>query len=90
MGLSRVSLRGITALSLPTTPNPTSGFYLVVPEESLFEVGITVEDAFKVIMSAGLVSPETIAVTKRRSASGASADSPVDPPTGAAKSLPEQ
>ena len=42
---------------LPTTPNPTSGFYLAVPEEDLTEVDLSVEDAFKVIMSAGLVTP---------------------------------
>jgi uncharacterized membrane protein len=42
---------------LPTTPNPTSGFYLLVPEEELIEVALSVEDAFKLIMSAGLVTP---------------------------------
>ena len=43
---------------VPTTPNPTSGFYLVLPEEDIVEVDLSVEDAFKVIMSAGLVTPE--------------------------------
>jgi uncharacterized membrane protein len=42
---------------VPTTPNPTSGFYLLVPESDLYDVDLSVEDAFKVIMSAGLVSP---------------------------------
>ncbi len=42
---------------LPTTPNPTSGFYLLVPEDQLIDVDLTVEDAFKLIMSAGLVTP---------------------------------
>lgn len=42
---------------LPTTPNPTSGFYLLVPERDVTEVDLSVEDAFKVIMSAGLVTP---------------------------------
>ncbi len=42
---------------VPTTPNPTSGFYLIVPEEDIREVDMSVEDAFKVIMSAGLVTP---------------------------------
>ncbi|MGH0035539.1 MAG: DUF502 domain-containing protein [Myxococcota bacterium] len=45
---------------VPTTPNPTSGFYLLVPEEELIEVALSVEDAFKVIMSAGLVTPESV------------------------------
>ncbi len=43
---------------VPTTPNPTSGFYLIVPESEVKEVDLSVEDAFKVIMSAGLVMPE--------------------------------
>ena len=42
---------------LPTTPNPTSGFYLLVPEDEIIEANMTVEDAFKLVMSAGLVAP---------------------------------
>ena len=42
---------------IPTTPNPTSGFYLLVPEDELIAVEISVEDAFKLVMSAGLVFP---------------------------------
>jgi len=45
---------------VPTTPNPTSGFYLLVPEEELIEIDLTVEDAFKLVMSAGLVTPESM------------------------------
>ncbi len=47
---------------LPTTPNPTSGFYLLVPETDIVEVDLSVEDAFKVIMSAGLVTPTATTV----------------------------
>ena len=43
---------------LPTTPNPTSGFYLLVPEEEVVDVDLSVEDAFKLVMSAGLVTPD--------------------------------
>lgn len=45
---------------LPTTPNPTSGFYLIVPEEDVIDVDISIEDAFKVVMSAGLVTPAAL------------------------------
>jgi uncharacterized membrane protein len=48
---------------VPTTPNPTSGFYLLVPQEDLTEVALSVEDAFKLVMSAGLVTPETVPLT---------------------------
>lgn len=43
---------------VPTTPNPTSGFFLLVPEREMQTLDLSVEDAFKLIMSAGLVTPE--------------------------------
>jgi uncharacterized membrane protein len=43
---------------LPTTPNPTSGYYLLIPESDLIELDLSVEEAFKLVMSAGLVAPE--------------------------------
>ncbi len=41
---------------LPTTPNPTSGFYLIVPKNEVIETDINPELAFKLIISAGIVS----------------------------------
>lgn len=43
---------------LPTTPNPTSGFYLLIPEKDIIPLKISVEDAFKLIISGGLATPE--------------------------------
>ena len=45
---------------LPTTPNPTSGFLLFVPEEDLIELSMSIEDAAKLVISAGLVTPDLI------------------------------
>lgn len=42
---------------LPTTPNPTSGFLLFVPKEDIIELSMSVEDAAKLVISAGLVNP---------------------------------
>ncbi|MFP3870948.1 MAG: DUF502 domain-containing protein [Syntrophobacteria bacterium] len=42
---------------VPTTPNPTSGFYLIVAKEETIPLSITVEDAFKLLVSAGIVEP---------------------------------
>ena len=42
---------------IPTTPNPTSGFYLLVPKKDIINLDMTVEDAFKLIVSGGIVSP---------------------------------
>jgi uncharacterized membrane protein len=44
---------------IPTTPNPTSGWYAIVPEHEAIEVTISIEDAFKVLISGGIVSSET-------------------------------
>jgi uncharacterized membrane protein len=45
---------------LPTTPNPTSGFYLLVPEKDVIPLSMSVEDAFKLIISGGLAAPERV------------------------------
>ncbi len=42
---------------IPTTPNPTSGFYLIVPEASVTPLEISVEEAFKLIISGGILAP---------------------------------
>jgi uncharacterized membrane protein len=45
-------------LFIPTTPNPTSGYYIAIPEKDVIPLTMTVEDAFKVIMTAGMVVPQ--------------------------------
>jgi uncharacterized membrane protein len=50
---------------LPTTPNPTSGFLLYVPEADVLMLDMSVEEAAKQVISAGLVSPEYQARTKK-------------------------
>lgn len=42
---------------LPTTPNPTSGFLLFVPQSDVIELSMAIEDAAKLVISAGLVYP---------------------------------
>jgi len=39
---------------VPTVPNPTSGFHLIVPEKDVKESGLSVEEAFKTILSLGI------------------------------------
>jgi len=47
----------LTAVFVPTTPNPTSGFLLYIPPEDLTELDIGVEDAVKLIISGGAFIP---------------------------------
>ena len=42
---------------IPTTPNPTTGWYAVFPEDEVLNLSISIEDAFKVVVSGGIVSP---------------------------------
>jgi uncharacterized membrane protein len=42
---------------LPTTPNPTSGFLLFVPKKELVNLNMSVEEAIKMVISAGIVTP---------------------------------
>lgn len=48
---------------MPTTPNPTSGFLMIVPKRDVIFLDMTVEDAAKLVISAGLVTPEFDAET---------------------------
>jgi uncharacterized membrane protein len=43
---------------IPTAPNPTTGWYAVVPERSVRDIDLSVEDAFRTIISAGIVNPD--------------------------------
>ncbi|MGF1567524.1 MAG: DUF502 domain-containing protein [Nodosilinea sp.] len=45
------------SIFVPTTPNPTSGWYAVVPEGDVVNLAISIEDAFKVLLSGGIVGP---------------------------------
>ena len=48
------------SIFLPTTPNPTSGFLLFLPEKDIIFLDMSVEDAAKLVISAGLVTPKDI------------------------------
>lgn len=48
---------------IPTTPNPTTGWYTIVPEAEAITLSMPIEDAFKVIISGGIVSPDSTAFT---------------------------
>jgi uncharacterized membrane protein len=49
--------QGMVNIFLPTTPNPTSGFYLIVPRRDVVPLAMTVEEGAKLVMSGGIVTP---------------------------------
>jgi uncharacterized membrane protein len=55
---SKIGKRDLISIFVPSTPNPTSGFILFVPREDIIELEMSVEEAAKLVISAGLVLPE--------------------------------
>ena len=49
----------MVSVFVPTTPNPTSGFLLFFPKADIIELDMSIEDAAKLVISAGLVYPPT-------------------------------
>jgi uncharacterized membrane protein len=52
--------KNIVNIFVPCTPNPTSGFYLLVPEEDLISLDLSVQEAFKVVISMGIVQTDEL------------------------------
>jgi uncharacterized membrane protein len=55
--LSDAAGEGLVNVFLPTSPNPTSGFFLMVSRDELRPTGLSVEEALKVIVSGGAYAP---------------------------------
>ena len=52
----------IMNLFVPTTPNPTSGFFVLIAKKDAFELDMSVEEAFKLVISAGVVTPNSVKI----------------------------
>ena len=53
-----ITTEQLQSIYLPTTPNPTSGFNLLIPQREIIELDMSVEDGFKFIISMGVIVPE--------------------------------
>ncbi len=60
------------SLYVPTTPNPTSGFFLMVPRSDVIALAMSVDEALKYVISMGVVAPPTtpVALAPERNQSG--------------------
>lgn len=58
--IERATARKTVNVFIPTTPNPTSGFLLVVPREDVVELAMSVDEGLRMILSIGVVVPEEI------------------------------
>jgi uncharacterized membrane protein len=63
-GASPVSISGhvpgAVSVFVPTTPNPTTGFLVIIPAAQVRFLDLTVDEAFTFLLSAGAVTPETV------------------------------
>ncbi len=48
----------LTTVFVPSTPNPTTGFCIILPEEDVYELGISVNQAIEFIFSGGILVPQ--------------------------------
>jgi uncharacterized membrane protein len=55
--IGQVVGRNLVNVFVPTTPNPTSGFLLFLPESDVHRLSVTVEEGIKLVISAGIVLP---------------------------------
>lgn len=59
--------RPMLSIFIPTTPNPTSGWYAVIAEDEVINLSMSIEDAFKVLLSGGIVDPSSYSLNASRS-----------------------
>lgn len=71
-------------LFIPTTPNPATGWYAVVPEQDVLDLSMSIEDAFKVVISGGIVNPGNVGLA----ALSHNTTPVVDPPMASVLSAP--
>ena len=53
-------------LFVPTTPNPTSGFFLMIPQSDTIKTGMSVEEGLKTIISGGILAPKINPLNDRK------------------------
>ena len=56
----------LVSIYVPTTPNPTSGFFLLVPRSEVIELDLSVDEALTYVISMGAVSPGTPSSVEKR------------------------
>jgi uncharacterized membrane protein len=69
--LQRLCPEPMVNVFVPTTPNPTSGFFLLIPVAEVVELHMTVDEALKMVVSVGMVVPPDRSVIKLTDENGA-------------------
>lgn len=74
-GVTRGEVQNLTKetvvnVFIPTTPNPTTGYFVFVPENKIIPLAMSVEDAMKMLMSGGLYTPPHLKDMKQQKGEG--------------------
>ena len=56
--IHRVTGKDIVTVFIPSPPNPATGIFVFVPKEELIEIGVTVEEAIRMVISGGAAVPK--------------------------------
>ncbi|MDD3803198.1 MAG: DUF502 domain-containing protein [bacterium] len=64
--LWKINDKDSVALFVPTSPNPTSGFFAVVPKDEVIETDLSVEEALKIIISSGMINTKEVKINDRK------------------------
>lgn len=75
--IQAVAAEPLVNVYVPTSPNPTSGYFLLVPEREIIPLDLSVEEAMKLIVSGGLYQPTQTAVVGHPAATGARTEVPI-------------
>ncbi|MBI5776703.1 MAG: DUF502 domain-containing protein [Nitrospirae bacterium] len=75
--IQAVAAEPLVNVYVPTSPNPTSGYFLLVPEREIIPLDLSVEEAMKLIVSGGLYQPTHTAVVGHPAATGARMEVPI-------------
>ena len=68
MGVQHPALpTGLVKIFIPSTPNPTTGYFLLVEDSQTLETGLSVEEAFKLIVSAGIAGEQELRLPSKAS-----------------------
>ncbi|RMH17489.1 MAG: DUF502 domain-containing protein [Acidobacteria bacterium] len=65
---------------LPTTPNPTSGYLLIVPKEQVIDLPMTVEEGIRLVISGGILRPPEPLSAQRAASTASAPETPTSPP----------
>ena len=88
VAVAETSHNKMLSVFIPTTPNPTSGWYSIVSEDDVLNLSISIEDAFKVLLSGGIVGPDLAARIPVNRANRVSPVAPSELPTETSTSNP--